>query len=64
MLARQTRNNNGQARARETKFCGNAANECDTLLDDLRVDAGSITYEGGKEGSPKLQRINGLQNSG
>jgi hypothetical protein len=48
MLARQTRNNNGQARARETKFCGNAVNESDSLLDDLRFHAGSITYEGRK----------------
>jgi hypothetical protein len=62
MLARQTRNNNGQARARETKFCGNAVNESDSLLDDLRFHAGSITYEEREEGRLKLHRINCLQN--
>jgi hypothetical protein len=41
MLARQTRNNNGQARVREVNFCGNAANESDSLPDDLRVNCGS-----------------------
>jgi hypothetical protein len=35
MRPRQSRNNNGKARAREVMFCGNAANEHDSLLDDL-----------------------------
>jgi hypothetical protein len=37
MFAHQTRNNNGRACAREAKFCGNATNESDSLLDDLAV---------------------------
>jgi hypothetical protein len=41
MRPRQTRNNNGQAGARGVGLCGNAANECDSLLDDLRFVCGA-----------------------
>jgi hypothetical protein len=59
----QARNNNGQARLCSARFCGNAANEGGSLLDDLRIDAGSTTYAEREEGSFNGRRINGLQNS-
>jgi hypothetical protein len=63
MRPRQARNNNGQALTRQAKFCGNAANESNCLLDDLPSNAGSTTYAERKEGRLKLRRINGLQNA-
>jgi hypothetical protein len=64
MLLHQTRNNNGEARAREAEFCGNAACGGDSLLDDLRFHAGSTSYGEGEKERPNRRRINGLQNSG
>ena len=42
--ARQTRNNNGQVRARGLQFRGNDANKSTPLLDDLRINTESTTY--------------------
>jgi hypothetical protein len=49
MFAHQTCNNNGQACAREAKFCGNATNESDSLLDDLRFQRRINNLRGKKE---------------
>jgi hypothetical protein len=51
MLAHQSRNNNGQAHARVARFRWNAANESDSLLDDLGFNEGSTTYTEREEGS-------------
>jgi hypothetical protein len=42
-VAHQTRIHNGQAAAREAKFCGNATNKSSSLLDDLRFHEGSTS---------------------
>jgi hypothetical protein len=60
----QTRNNNGQARARGGGFCENAANENTSLLDDLRFNAESTSYAGRDGIYLNRWRINGLQNPG
>ena len=58
----RARKNNGQARERRAGFCGNAAQDRTSLLDDLRFNEESTGYAQTQTGFATSSRISGLQN--